>query len=159
MIRLVVVGVPAPQGSKTRTKWGMIEAGSQTGRAKLSAWRDAVRAKAREWVEENSASPLAEPVEVAVVFRFAPTKSDPHRTRHQTKPDIDKILRATFDALKLGGLIADDALIFQVTATKLYAVPGETIGATITIWPHGHLEALARARRKAEAATARKAAS
>lgn len=161
-IELEVVGVPAPQGSKTRFGKVMVDGTSKAGREKLAAWRDAVRAKARQWVEANEASPLAEPLEVSIEFRFAPTKSNPHRHHHQTTPDIDKLVRSTFDSLKLGGLIADDALICTVIATKRYAHPesplGRTVGATIRVASLGSVEAAHVARSKAVAAEARRAA-
>jgi Holliday junction resolvase RusA-like endonuclease len=46
-------------------------------------------------------------------------------------PDLDKLIRTVGDALKVGGLIADDARICRLTADKRDVV-GWT-GATIAI--------------------------
>ena len=47
-LTIAIVGVPAPQGSKTGVVRGnraiLIEGGSQTGRDKHRAWRDACAA-------------------------------------------------------------------------------------------------------------------
>jgi len=48
--------------------------------------------------------------------------------------DLDKLLRSTFDALSAssgGALIADDSLIVQVTASKVYCLAGECSGALL----------------------------
>lgn len=43
-------------------------------------------------------------------------------------PDVDKALRATFDALTEAGIWRDDKLVAQVTASKVYGVrPGARI--------------------------------
>jgi crossover junction endodeoxyribonuclease RusA len=44
------------------------------------------------------------------------------------RPDLDKLLRSTLDALVDAGALADDALVVEVNAAKTY--------------PAGHLEAL-----------------
>jgi Holliday junction resolvase RusA-like endonuclease len=89
------------------------------------------------------------PLAVTIEFRFPLPKSDPHRTRHSTKPDIDKLERATLDALVHGGLIKDDARVFQVFKLKLYA-RDESVGATIMVVNHEPLEAADRELSKAE---------
>src|SRR5690349_10366387 len=100
VIRLEVIGIPAPQGSKTRMPNGaLVDGTSATGRMKLIEWRRAVADAARLYIAENAQPPLAGPVQLDVLFRFPATKSDPYRHHHATMPDASKVLRATEDAL------------------------------------------------------------
>lgn len=148
---LHVVGIPAPQGSKTRMPNGaMVEGSSTTGRAATAEWRRAVADAARQFVQSHNASPMDGPLAVTIHFWFALPKSDPHRVRHTTKPDIDKLERATLDALKAGGLIADDARIYQVVKAKLYA-RDRAVGADILVVNHTAAELEDRELSKAEA--------
>lgn len=147
-VQFDVIGLPAPQGSKTRMPNGfMVEA----GREKLEPWRTAVSAAAagRETVDG--------PVSVWLQFRMPPVKSDPHRHRHTTKPDIDKLVRATLDALVHARLIGDDSQVWSVTATKVYAGDGEAIGCTVRVTSNAEGEAEWREKSKARAAERRKA--
>jgi Holliday junction resolvase RusA-like endonuclease len=70
--------------------------------------------------------PLAgkhEPVKLSLKFYFARPVSIPKkRTEIVVKPDIDKIIRATADALT-GILYADDAQIVEMQASKHYGTP------------------------------------
>lgn len=148
---LNVVGLPAPQGSKSRMPNGAIlEGKSAAQRLKHKSWRGAVEDAARAWVAEHNAAPFDGPLAVTIQFRFPLPASDPHRTRHTTQPDIDKIQRSTFDALKLGGLIHDDARIFQSVTSKTYA-RGDSVGAHILVVSHAAAEAVDREESKAAA--------
>lgn len=161
-ITLVVPGVPAPQGSKTRMPNGaLVEAGSTTGRVKVAEWRRAVADAARAHVLTHTADgwPLTGPVGLTVAFRFAPTKSAPHRRHHVVKPDLDKLVRATTDALVAGGLLRDDALVADLAATKRYCRLGEHPGAVIEITDRSEAEVQLQLHLKLQARAARKAAS
>jgi Holliday junction resolvase RusA-like endonuclease len=137
---LRVVGIPAPKGSKTRMPNGaMLDGKSPEARAALAEWVRAVADEARAFVQARSMPPMDGPLAVTIEFRFPLPASDPHRTRHTTKPDIDKLERATLDALKAGGLIKDDARVFQVVKTKTYA-RGEPVGADILVVNHATAE-------------------
>jgi Holliday junction resolvase RusA-like endonuclease len=135
----------------------MIEGGSKTGREKHANWRQDVMYAARDYICEHPMPPLDGPVQVTVVFRFPQLTGDKYRTMHSTKPDADKLLRATFDALVAAGMIVDDARITAGSWTKLYARPPMTPGATITVEPLGTTEASMREALKAAAKAARKA--
>jgi crossover junction endodeoxyribonuclease RusA len=52
----------------------------------------------------------------------------PHRP-----PDLDKLLRSTFDAFTQAGVIVDDSRIVVVAAAKRYANRDEPPGAEISI--------------------------
>lgn len=118
-----VLGVPAPQGSKTRMPNGaMLDGGSKVARERHRAWRTAVAEIAQ--VVAHDEGMLDGALSIHIEFRFpmpkSRTKADTYRGWRfkSTTPDIDKILRNTFDGLKDGGLIRDDALICQVAASK-----------------------------------------
>lgn len=127
MITFFVEGVPAPQGSKRHVGNGrMIESSK-----KVAPWRGKVMHAARSahWLEE----PLDEPVRVTVDFYLpAPGKSK-FGNKPAGPPDLDKLLRSTFDGLTSSGIIRDDSRIVSVSARKHWAL--DTPGATISIEP------------------------
>lgn len=127
MIELTVIGTPAPQGSKTKTRWGMREDNPNT-----RPWRAAVAAEAAEaWGQR----PLhAGPVSVTATFVFPRPKAHFGSGRNAdvlkpsapiwcaTKPDADKLARAVGDALA-GVILRDDNLIVEWTIRKVYGSP------------------------------------
>lgn len=84
---------------------------------KLPAWRQAVRTAAEA---HRPAELIAVPCRVTIVF-FMPRPKKPKWAQYPgSKPDLDKLVRAVFDALT-GVVWADDALAVEVTARKLWA--------------------------------------
>lgn len=127
MIEFVIAGVPAPQGSKTRTKWGVREDNPAT-----KPWRSAVAWEATAAMQGKEL--LTGPVELAAVFVFPRPKSH-YRTGKNagqlrpdapihcaTKPDTDKLLRSIGDAIT-GIVVRDDSQIVRINARKLYGTP------------------------------------
>jgi crossover junction endodeoxyribonuclease RusA len=115
---LTVYGVPGPQGSKRHVGGGrMIESSK-----KVAPWREAVKWAVTVWRASNLARPLEGPLAVTVVFSLPRPKSAPKRTRAfpAKKPDIDKLVRSTFDALTDGGAWIDDGQVIALTARKVY---------------------------------------
>lgn len=110
-----VIGLPAPQGSKTAMNIGgkarAVEGSSKTGRAKLKSWRAEVADRAVEALAELDHQ-YDGPVSVHILFRFPRPSTRPkrHHGWHTVKPDKDKIVRATFDAISASGLWRDDNL-------------------------------------------------
>lgn len=157
-IILEVIGIPAPQGSKSAVMRGgkarVIEGSTPGMRERHKSWREGVAQASREWLRDYPNPPLDEPVGVNVTFHFPLPKSDQYRTRHRSQPDLDKLLRSTFDGLIYGALIKDDNLICAVRAEKRYTT--ERPGATIEIIPMGVWETNDREAKKAMAAEARK---
>lgn len=140
-----VVGLPSPQGSKTRMPNGaMLDGKSPEAREKHASWRTAVADAARTaW---NGQPPIDGPVCVALTFRLPMPKSRPAATRnrgiawHTVKPDVDKLVRSTLDSLTAAGVITDDARIAYLNA-RAFEVVGWT-GAQIEVnelpaWPWG----------------------
>lgn len=158
---LEVTGLPAPQGSKSAyvnkaTGRAVVVDGKGPGRLALQAWRTAVAETCRAELERLPASPMTGPLAVTIRFRFPPTKSDPYRFWHSTKPDLDKLVRSTFDALKLGGVIADDSMICKLTTLKRYINDSETSGCSISIESLANEESEIRESRKQRAAMERR---
>lgn len=133
-----VLGVPAPQGSKTRMPNGaMLDGKSAGARAKHKAWRTAVADMARELAEDEAHDGQ---LCLSIVFRFPMPASRPKRVQalgrwpHTVKPDIDKVVRSTLDGLAVksgGGLIRDDARVFKIDV-EAWEVTGWT-GAEIVL--------------------------
>ena len=123
-------GTPAPQGSKTRTRYGMRESSKRVG-----PWREVVtQAAAMAADEAFMVRPLVPPYDVE--FRFLIKR--PKRTRAAfpvapTIGDLDKLTRAVADALTQAGVIEDDRHIVDLTARKRWAADGEQPGVVVTI--------------------------
>lgn len=124
MISYWIDGEPAPQGSKTgfikNGRVVMVEASK-----KVKPWREAVAAETQAKVS----SALQNPVEISLVFHL-PKPKTVTRTWPAVKPDLDKLIRSTFDGLTTGGLYTDDALVIAVSASKQYAT--DRIGCHVT---------------------------
>ena len=119
-----VHGVPGPQGSKRHVGGGrMIEASK-----KVKPWREAVK-----WaILEQKLAPLGDvPLVVNIVFRFQKPKTVKRKyPTTRRNGDLDKLERATHDAIEDSGLIDDDSQIVEHYGRKVY---GEPIGCTIQI--------------------------
>lgn len=127
MIEFVIAGVPAPQGSKTRTKWGVREDNPAT-----KPWRSAVAWEATAAMQ--GVELMTGPVALDVTFFFPRPKSHYRTGKHAgqlkldapihctTKPDADKLLRAIGDAIT-GIVVRDDSQIVRIHARKLYGTP------------------------------------
>lgn len=133
MIRIVVYGSPAPQGSKKfvgtfqgrdgRTHAKLIESSKA-----VKPWREDVKAAAL--LVRNGAPPLDGPLSVRMIFTVSKPASAPKRRRlyPMRKPDVSKLARSTEDALVDAGMIVDDARIVEYSRlAKVY--PGEDIDA------------------------------
>jgi Holliday junction resolvase RusA-like endonuclease len=133
-----VAGLPAPQGSKSAVSRGghswVIEGKSRSGRAKLSAWRDAVASEARRWADDHAPIAREAPVAIRLVFRLPRTSGLRVRSYNwATKlPDSDKLTRSTYDALS-GIVWHSDSQVVCSHVVKRYAEPDETPGCTIVV--------------------------
>lgn len=126
MIRLIVYGSPAPQGSKRfvgiKNGRGMMIESSK----KVRPWRQDVKRVAEETRASVGSLPPDTPLRVRMVFTVPKPASAPKRRRTfpMRKPDLSKLIRSTEDALVDAGLIADDARIVEYSrAAKVF--PGE----------------------------------
>lgn len=142
-----VTGTPAPQGSKkgfynqAAGRVQMVESSK-----KVAPWRqDVVAAVLNAIAEDGTWVVPAGPVTVELCFFLTRpryhfrTGKNANLLREDApvhvdkKPDIDKLARATLDALTTSGAIKDDAQVARLTCEKRYS-SGRT-GARIVITP------------------------
>ena len=130
MPELFVAGIPAPQGSKTRGRFGGVFESSK----RVGPWRDVVQLAAADKCERPTEAPIA--LELAFVFGRPAShfKRDGSlrataRPRPTVTPDLDKLVRAIFDALQ-GIVYRYDAQVVELRASKDY---GERPGVRI-VW-------------------------
>ena len=142
-ITIRVVGIPAPQGSKTLTRWGaMIEASK-----KVKPWRSDVKEAALECYNSGA---LNLPVRTDIEFVFPRPKSHygtgknadvlkpsaPKFCTSRGNGDIDKLARSTLDGLSVsagGSVLEDDSLVVELNTKKRYVNKDELPGAYIAI--------------------------
>jgi len=120
---LYVPGVPAPQGSKSgfvrNGRAVLVEGTSAAGRAKHKAWRTAVTLSAIEYRNDNDLATIEGPVAISITFLMPRPKSAPKKLRWAAKkPDIDKLLRSTFDGLTDAQVWRDDSQVVQLVDVK-----------------------------------------
>lgn len=139
MIRLWVMGTPAPQGSKRHVGNGrMVESSKAVG-----PWREAIVAEAKRQGAAGAMIGDATAVTVTFLLRRPAGHYGTGRNAGVLKasapkyptgrPDLDKTARAVLDALTQSGLIADDALVVDLHAHKRYAEKGSPTGAIVEI--------------------------
>jgi len=131
MISFFIEGEPAPQGSKT----GKVVNGRVVmweASAKVKPWRVAVATQTKAYLQAKGSEtePIKTPVEIALIFHLPKPKSV-KRDLPSVKPDLDKLVRSTFDGLTTGGLYEDDALVIAFSASKIYAT--DRIGCQIIV--------------------------
>lgn len=125
-----VDGVPVPQGSMRGFR-----AGSRviltSDNKKTRPWKDQVRDAVRDL--RGDSPPLSGPVRVMLTFcmprpkyhldRHGAVRADAP-SRHDKKPDVDKLSRAVLDALTEAGVWKDDSQVAELDAVKLYTDGG-----------------------------------
>ena len=127
-LTFTVPGQPSPQGSKRHVGNGrMIESSKALG-----PWRERVALAAHNAM---TGAPMwvGVPVRVHVTFVMrrpvSARKSTPAAIK---RPDLDKLVRAVFDALT-NVVFGDDSVVVDLRASKRLAEIGETPGAHIRI--------------------------
>jgi crossover junction endodeoxyribonuclease RusA len=131
-LRITVHGRPAPQGSKRHVGRGILIESSKG----LQPWRQAVTTAAHNTRQrhEHPGYPTG-PLTVAITYLLPrPTSLPKHKpVLPWRRPDLDKYIRATFDALTDAGIWHDDAQVTTLHARKIYVQPSQPPGARITI--------------------------
>jgi len=141
-----VVGTPAPQGSKRafqhRTTGRVVVV--ESNNAKNKSWRQDVKAAALNVIAEHATEPFTGPLAVTIAFRLprpgyhygtgrnANTLKPGAPDYVEKKPDLDKLVRSTLDALGEAGVWRDDAQVAGLQLVKQYATH-EPPGAHIEI--------------------------
>lgn len=146
-LTLTVYGTPGPQGSKNRNAAGALYESS----AAVKPWREAVKSAALDALHHDDGwTALACPVLLDVTFSLCRPKHHYGTGRNAGqlkpsapyfptgKPDLDKLVRSTQDALKDAGVLADDSCVTDVRTGKRFVLTGEdtlrTPGAVIRVW-------------------------
>lgn len=132
-------GEPAPQGSKIpgrSPKTGKLFVREQNS-AKQTSWRQDVIAAATRARHETGWETTESPLNVIIQLRMPrpASVSIKRRPYPNVKPDIDKIIRNTLDALTVAGIYRDDAQVITLFAEKLYATddPQGSPGASVRV--------------------------
>lgn len=154
-VRIVVYGLPAPQGSKRHIGHGVMVESSKY----VKPWREAVKAAAFDVISWDDSRlrpgyPLDGQLSLRVVFSFSRPRSH-YRTGANnwmlrpnapiaptSKPDLSKLIRSTEDALTDAGVWRDDSRVVHIIAAKVYAGSDpqslDRPGAVIEIWPYSN---------------------
>ena len=121
MISFFVQGIPAPQGSKRfvgihQGKGRMIESSK-----KVKPWREAVYWAAIEAKQKSAmVEPMDGPLRAVMIFGLPRPATVKRRCCADRKPDLDKLVRSTCDALVNAGIIVDDSRIVSCLSGKTY---------------------------------------
>lgn len=130
-LEFTVLGTPAPQGSmKAFSRGGKAWLVSNNA-TPLRAWREAVA-----WAAAEAADGACfdGPLEVAIEFRLKRPAAAKNKVFSDKRPDVDKMARSVLDALTDSGVIADDARVAVLHATKRYALSDNAwTGAVIRV--------------------------
>lgn len=117
-----VFGHPQPQGSsRAFFVKSLGRSVITTTNTKLKPWRQQVSETAMTLPDVKPFGNDS-PVKMTLDFYFARPKSAKKRPGMTVKPDVDKLTRAIFDALK-GIVLHDDSQVVSVTANKHYGDP------------------------------------
>jgi crossover junction endodeoxyribonuclease RusA len=144
-LNVYVEGRPAPQGSKRISPTGAMREQSPYLVAWAGGWKGAKRLGKRNhgaveravyrWYQEQDVHPAAliggyikGPIEVTITFYL-----DPAHGPIDGPPDIDKLARATFDALTAARAWSDDGAVVETHLRKRAADEHHPSGAYIMI--------------------------
>ena len=135
MIAFVVAGIPATKGSaravndRRTGKARLIPSGSDVNKRAQASWSSVVATAARQAMAGRP--PIAGPVEVRCVFWLPKARTSKLAT---PRGDLDKLLRATWDAMT-GIVFVDDVQVMDAgRSCKWFAVAdGMPPGALIEI--------------------------
>lgn len=122
-ISFTVFGTPVPQGSMRGFKRGkhVILTSDNTN---LKPWRQEIAGAATVEVTKQGFAPIKRPHAAWLIatYYFDRPKSVKKTLEKTTKPDLDKLLRATKDALK-GIIYDDDSQVMKAIVEKVYGSP------------------------------------
>jgi len=145
-ISFTVYGTPAPQGSKFAVVRGGKPIVVDDNKPLLTTWRKAVENAAAlalhgTWDTQYWDGPVGIEVQFIVARpnghyrtgRNAHLLRDDAPRHPDRRPDLDKYVRATLDALTAAKAIRDDSRVTDLHAVKSYARREQPPGAFITI--------------------------
>ena len=107
---------PKGQGNHSISRTGHIYEATKGHKG----WRDAVTLAARETMNAMQVNTgFHMPVSVKIAFSLRRPKTV-NRPVPDKKPDLDKLIRSTLDALTPAGVWTDDGLVCRLEASKVY---------------------------------------
>jgi Holliday junction resolvase RusA-like endonuclease len=125
----------------------MVESAGQ----KLKSWREAVRSEAvAALIDTGDKTAATGPVAVVITFHMPRPRSHYRSGKHADelrpdapeysakRPDVDKLIRSTLDALTAAGVYGDDGQVAALDVRKMYAdthVARTPVGAVIGVSP------------------------
>jgi len=125
-LQFTVFGTPQPQGSmRSFIPKGWNRAIITSDNSRLKPYRQQVAQTALVAMREHGVQMAARGVPIALTLGFFFDKPKSVRKsvhRKTTKPDLDKLLRATLDALT-GIVYADDSQVDECHAVKAFGSP------------------------------------
>jgi Holliday junction resolvase RusA-like endonuclease len=125
MVVFTVFGQPATKGSTVSFLGSNGKIITKPDCKGLKGWSEAVQWAAREARVPLLAKPTA--VVVSVRFEFVCPPSITDRVHPTVRPDVDKLVRATLDALSNGVGFDDDAQVIEIRALKVYGPKALTV--------------------------------
>ena len=134
MIKLTVIGLPAPQGSKRHVGHGVMIESSKN----VKPWRDSVA-----WTARANGNRLTGAIPIAVEMVFSlrrPKTLNRSVVSPISRPDLSKLVRSTEDALTDAGVWDDDSRVVSYANTRKVFAGGDdpdaldVPGAVIRIW-------------------------
>lgn len=156
-VSITVLGVPAPKGSaqafynKRTQRAHVVPGGAKSTRERMKSWDAAVREAALAVVGDRAAPVFVQqPLEVSLVFKLGRLTGHYGTGKHAGqlkpsapiapagKPDVDKLARATLDAMT-GSVFDDDSRIVSLRCLKVYTTPGhEGADIVVSAWGIDH---------------------
>ncbi len=125
-----VHGIPRPKGSLRMVPVGGGRVRLTSDNRRLKDWHACVEGEIVA-AGLNRVGALEGPVRVHLAF-YLPKPKRPKSPKHITKPDIDKIARATLDPMT-GLLFGDDAQVMALYVTKEYETADIGPGARVRV--------------------------
>lgn len=120
----------------------VVRASTTADNPKTKAWEKQVAAEALAAMANHRPSRIARieqgPVVLSVEFFLNRPKDRKMGEPHETRPDLDKLVRAVSDAL-IGVAYADDGQVCSIRAKKIYASDAAGPRATIVVYPYGEM--------------------
>lgn len=117
-----VAGTPITQGSMFAPVAGRV---IHVKNDDLNAWRDLIRHRAKEAYKGR---PCDGPVRLLLTFSIKRPKTVKKREFPHKRYDLDKLVRASLDAMK-GIIFTDDSRVVSIDARKVYGAPGVEVYA------------------------------
>lgn len=114
-LEIIVYGLPAAQGSKRHVGHGIMVESSKF----LKPWREAVKWATLEACK-GQVEKICGPIYVEITFTMVRPKSAKKNAVPDKQPDIDKLLRSTFDSLTQVGAWEDDSRVVRCLASKVF---------------------------------------